>query len=695
MKYLFRMVLFQLNCAFAAAVVFMPIVSSPAMADALADAIKISEGGAEAPLVSREVFARRSQLREVRLSPDGKHLAYRVEHGKIQQLWTLEIDVGSPRQLFSSKFMENIRWSKDSQFVFMQSKQGISVAPLAINASPAFIINLDRDEEQYGYGVDNSHPHGYIVSLLSDDGQSHSINRILPDGTRQQLYKSNRRAVSFLQNASSKTQVVKRIKAPNFEVVRVVSGEESLLFTCDILDTCDLVGLDANTDTILIRARFGNDLTALYEVNMATGSRQKLHGDPQNRHDIFRVQLNVNSGAALLASYEDDYLSTYGLTAAVNTVLAEIKARVHSQYAYFLPSVDQNRWLIVDANPAGPSMRYYIYDVSTKQVSQPLAGVMEALEAEKALVKEANSAVRVAVYYSVSDGMLQQGYVTLPRGKNLRQVPLVVNPHGGPWSRTKGGYSQRAQFFANRGYAVFEPNFRASTGFGRTYVESANRDFGDGRVQQDIIDGLRYILSRGIGSEDKLAIVGHSFGGYSVLGALAFTPDLFKVGVAGAPPADLVETIRNFMRSAKTDSSLMRYENFRQLTVDLDRAADVERLSLQSPDRHWRAVTKPLYIWAGGEDPKVNILNVREYALRHHRAGKPTTFMVDPNAGHSPIADIQIEAYFYMMEKALAGQFEGRQETDISQKLARYLKRSVVIDNNNFTPEAVELGGRR
>ena len=270
-----------------------------------------------------------------------------------------------------------------------------------------------------------------------------------------------------------------------------------------------------------------------------------------------------------------------------------------------------------------------------------------------------------------------------------------MNPHGGPWSRTKGGYSQRAQFLANRGYAVFEPNFRASTGFGRTYVESANRDFGDGRVQQDIIDGLRYILSRGIGSEDKLAIVGHSFGGYSVLGALAFTPDLFKVGVAGAPPADLVETIRNFMRSAKTDSSLMRYENFRQLTVDLDRAADVERLSLQSPDRHWRAVTKPLYIWAGGEDPKVNILNVREYALRHHRAGKPTTFMVDPNAGHSPIADIQIEAYFYMMEKALAGQFEGRQETDISQKLARYLKRSVVIDNNNFTPEAVELGGRR
>jgi len=684
MKYLFKMVLPRLSYALAAAAFFLPSFGNTVTADALDDAIKMSEARTEAPLISRETFVRRSQIREVRLSPNGKHLAYRVAHGKIQQLWTLEIDTGSLRQLFSSKSMEDVRWSQDSRYIFMQSEQGVSVAPLAQNASPSFIINLDRDEEHYGYGVDSTHPHGYIVSLRSDDKQSHSIFRILPDGTQEELYKGSRRSLSYLQDANGNTQVIKRIKDQHFEVVRVRDGNERLLFTCDIHDPCDLEGFGAAPNTILVRARFGGDLASLYRVNMVGGERVKLHSDPLKRHDIFRVEASAITGTALMASYEDDYLSTYGLTAETKAILAEIKTQVHSNYAYFLPNTDRSRWLIVDANPAGPSWRYYLYDPNIKQLSRPLASVQQTLQADKPQVKDSNGAMRVAVHYPVSDGMMQQGYVTLPSGKNLRHVPLVVNPHGGPWNRTKGSYSQRTQFLANRGYAVFEPNFRASTGFGRAYVERANRDFGDGRVQQDIIDGMRYILSRGIGKDDKLAIVGHSFGGYSVLGALAFTPDLFKVGVAGAPPADLVKTIRNFIRTAKTPSSLMRYESFRQLSVDLDNPADVERLSLQSPDRHWQAVTRPLYIWAGGIDPKVNILNVREYALRLHEAGKPLTFMVEPKAGHSPKADIQIEAYFYMMEKALSDHAGGRMETELSPKLERYLKRRLVIDNNDL-----------
>ena len=684
MKRLFEMVSLQVNYALVTAAIFMPNFGSLAMADALGDAIKMSEARAETPLISRKTFIRRSQIREVRLSPDGKHLAYQVAHGKIQQLWMLDIDSGNSRQLFSSKSMEALRWSHDGQYIFTQSKQGISVAPLALNASPAFIVNLERDKEQYGYGVDSTHPHGYIVSLRSDDKKSHAIVRVLPDGTRERLYESAGRTQSFLQAKNGKSLVIKRIKDQQFDILRVADGKESLIFNCDIQDMCEAVSFGAGADTILVRARFDGDLAALYSVNLESGLRVKLHSDPLRRHDILRVQVNAHSGAALLASYEDDFLSTYGLTPQAARVLEEIKARMHSNYAYFFPNADQSRWLIVDANPAGPSMRYYLYDTNTNQLSQPLASVQQTHQVDKPLVNDAEGAVRVALNYPVGDGTLQQGYVTLPNGLDLSQVPLVVYPHGGPWGRAKGSYSWRAQFLANRGYAVFEPNFRASTGFGRAHIEGASRDFGDGRVQQDILDGMRYILSRGIGDANKLGIVGHSFGGYTVLGALAFTPDLFQVGFAGAPPADLVKTIRNFVRTAKTPANLLRYEHFRRLSVDLESPSDVERLSAQSPDRHWRAVTRPLYIWAGGKDPKVNILNVREYALRHHSAGKPITFLVEPKAGHSPTQDIQIDAYFYMMEKAFAEHLGGRFDAKVSQNLARYLRRSLVVDGNGL-----------
>ena len=172
-------------------------------------------------------------------------------------------------------------------------------------------------------------------------------------------------------------------------------------------------------------------------------------------------------------------------------------------------------------------------------------------------------------------------------GEIAKEVPLVVVPHGGPWSRVKGHYSSIIQFLANRGYAVFEPNFRSSTGMGRHYVLSANKDFGDGIVQQDIIDGMRYVLSKGIGDPNKLAMFGHSFGGFSTLAALAFTPNLFKVGIAGAPPSDLANSIKQLSDNQQNDEDKIRQIRLMKLGVDLNDQQDLQRLSAQSPDANW------------------------------------------------------------------------------------------------------------
>lgn len=660
--------------------------ASGAIADVLDDAIAASEARPVVPLISRETFLARHQLRDVHLSPDGKHLAYIVIQGKVRQLWVMVVETGENQHLFTSKLMDDLEWSGDSQYIFMGSEQGVAVASLDPSSSPAFVINLDQEEDQYSYGVDEMLPHAFYVSLRAEDKKSHSVFRVFPDGSKEEIFKDAIQTNDFLLNPQGELTFFRRVKDHHFEIVKRSGDQQTLLFTCEADDPCSLRGFDAKSNSLIMQARLEGDLSSLYSVSLEGDQVIRLHSDPKRRYDIRHVTIDPSTDEPILAAYEDDYYSVYGLRQDVKEILAAIKVKISSSHLVYRPDATLKRWLVVDAAPSEARSYYYLYDAETGEVTRPLKHVVDALIEKQPIIQSEQAAIRVPVHYQVSDGMMQQGYVTLPVGRDLSTVPLVVSPHGGPWSRVRGDYSSRTQLLANRGYAVFEPNFRASTGFGRAYVKSANKDFGDGRVQQDILDGMEYILSRGIGDRNKLAMFGHSFGGFSTLGALAFTPDLFKVGIAGAPPVDLVKAIRTFKITQTNQAGLLRYEMFKNLAVDVDDPVDVARLSANSPDRHAGQVKKPLYIWAGGKDPKVSILNVRDYALRQSEAGKPVMLMVEPRAGHSPRDDIHVEAYFYMMEKALAEHLGGRIETALSQKLVRYLRRSVVIDSNDFTP---------
>src|SRR5690606_11914060 len=139
---------------------------------------------------------------------------------------------------------------------------------------------------------------------------------------------------------------------------------------------------------------------------------------------------------------------------------------------------------------------------------------------------------KIPLQYRAGDGLMIHGYVSLPKGRALRDTPLIALVHGGPVGRIDSNYADTTQLLVNRGYIVFEPNFRISTGYGMAYTAAANRDFGNGIVQQDILDGVDYLLSQGIGDAQQLAIVGASFGGFAVLTGFAYTPDKFKVGIA-------------------------------------------------------------------------------------------------------------------------------------------------------------------
>ena len=159
-----------------------------------------------------------------------------------------------------------------------------------------------------------------------------------------------------------------------------------------------------------------------------------------------------------------------------------------------------------------------------------------------------------AVKYPSSDGLEIPGYLTLPKGVEPKNLPLVVLPHGGPWGRDDWGYDGFSQFLANRGYAVLQPNFRASTGYGKKFLNAGNLQWGE-KMQDDITWGVKSMIQKGIADPKRVGIMGGSYGGYATLAGVAFTPDVYAAAVAIVAPSNLItllESIPPYWEAART-----------------------------------------------------------------------------------------------------------------------------------------------
>jgi dipeptidyl aminopeptidase/acylaminoacyl peptidase len=283
--------------------------------------------------------------------------------------------------------------------------------------------------------------------------------------------------------------------------------------------------------------------------------------------------------------------------------------------------------------------------------------------------------------------MRVHGYLLLPPGADPARVPLVAQVHGGPINHFSPGYDAIAQLLANRGYAVFQTNFRGSTGYGRDYTFSARGDFGNGRVQQDIVDGVRYLLAQRIGDPDRVGIVGHSFGGYSTLQGLTFQPDLFKVGVAGSPPPDLGWGMRWLVASGDQgdlpDRSLV--VTLRTLGMDPSDPATYARLHAQSPLANAARMGRPLLVMAGGADRTVAARGVIDYVARLRQLRKPVSLYVEPGGGHSPVAPMPREAYAYLMVQMLHAHLGGAAPDAPGAGLRAYLRANLRLAGPEFS----------
>lgn len=261
---------------------------------------------------------------------------------------------------------------------------------------------------------------------------------------------------------------------------------------------------------------------------------------------------------------------------------------------------------------------YYLYDKTSDKITH-LAELSPWLDPENMCNME-------PVSYTSRDGLTINGYLTVPKGVKRKNLPVVINPHGGPWARDYWGFNPEVQFLANNGYAVLQMNFRGSTGYGRAFWEASFKQWGQS-MQDDITDGVNWLIDRGIADPERVAIYGGSYGGYATLAGLAFTPDLYAAGV------DYVG-VSNLFTLLKTIPPY--WEPMRDMFHEMmGHPVEDSLLLVQiSPVFHADKITAPLFVAQGANDPRVNINESDQIVAALEARGIAVEYLVKDNEGH-------------------------------------------------------------
>jgi dipeptidyl aminopeptidase/acylaminoacyl peptidase len=295
---------------------------------------------------------------------------------------------------------------------------------------------------------------------------------------------------------------------------------------------------------------------------------------------------------------------------------------------------DENTFIIATYNDRTPGSRY-LYDATAPSLTK-LADINPA-------IPEADMAPMQPIQYQSRDGLTLHGYLTVPVGRDPKKLPCIINPHGGPWARDSWGYNPEIQFLANRGFCVLQINFRSSTGYGRAFWEAGFGQWGL-TMQDDITDGVYWLIEQGIADPARIGIYGGSYGGYATLAGIAFTPNLYAAAVDYVGVSNLftfMNTIPPYWKPllAKMYDMVGHPEK------------DKERLAATSPALHVDKITTPLLIAQGAKDPRVNKDESDQVVKALKARGVKVEYMVKDNEGHGFHNDENKFEFYDAMER--------------------------------------------
>nr|AFT64188.1 peptidase S9 prolyl oligopeptidase [gamma proteobacterium D250] len=408
------------------------------------------------------------------------------------------------------------------------------------------------------------------------------------------------------------------------------------------------------------------DTSGLNRLDLDTGKITRIHTDPNQRSDLYKTLFNKD-GELQLVSYYYGYREDYPVEKDFQEHWQHIADHFSSRVEVDVVSMNEQAgvWLLSIGSDVDPGA-YYTYHLEDQSL-------VRLLDKDAELAAQ-DLSERRSITYTARDGITIQAYLTLPKNKG-EQLPLVVIPHGGPWGRDYwklGGsfFNPVAQLLANRGYAVLQPNFRASIGFGETFIAKGDRQWGAGAMQHDLTDGVEYLIEQGIADKDKVAIFGASYGGYAALSGLTFTPDVYAAAISFVGPSSLITMTESFPEYYRPYIPFV-FNAVGDPLIEADR----EDMESRSPLNYTDRIQAPLLLVQGANDPRVTQVESDQIARAMYQKGLDVEYILAKDEGHGFSKNINRMAFLIKMEaffaEHLGGEIGARGVGEVCQALGR------------------------
>ncbi|WP_444939490.1 alpha/beta fold hydrolase [Microbulbifer sp. JMSA002] len=427
----------------------------------------------------------------------------------------------------------------------------------------------------------------------------------------------------------------------------------------------ELTQYNSDLERVYFESSFGEtDTSGLKQLDLNSGIIVDVHTDPNQQSDVYKTFFNKD-GEPLLVSYYYGYREDYPISKEFQKHWQYINGQFSRRVEIDVVSINEKSgtWLLDIASDIDLGA-FYTYS----QVDQSLTRLID----KDTKLDSQSLAERRSITYQARDGITIQAYLTLPNGKSS-QLPLVVLPHGGPWARdywrlSDSFFNRVSQLLANRGYAVLQPNFRASTGFGETFIALGNRQWGNGAMQHDLTDGVEYLVEQGIADKNRVAIMGGSYGGYAALSGLTFTPDVYAAAISFVGPSNLITLTESFPEYYRPKLSQW-FKAVGDPLIQFDR----EDMQTRSPINFTDQIKAPLLLVQGANDPRVTQLESDQIAIKMYQEDLDVEYILAKDEGHGFSKRINLMAYLIKMEEFLAEHLGGELNPEIPEELTAHL----------------------
>ena len=645
----FRLTLLASTVAFALAA-----QAAPSAADRIA--------GTE--LIARDALFGNPERANVQISPDGKYLSWVAAVDGVLNVWVAPADNPSQARAVTQDKARGIRsyfWSyHPDTLLYLRDSGGdedFHLYAVDLKTGQAKDLTPFPKTTAQVAGVSPKHPGTILVGMNDRDAQWHDIYKVdLASGDRTLLEKNDAQIAGYIADADYTLKYAQRSRPDGGADVlrRGANGAwekfDDIPFE-DVLTTSP-GGLTLDGKTLYFTDSRGRNTAALFAIDVASGKRTLVLEDA--RADVGGTLADPATGKVQAVSV--DYLRDEWkvVDPAIRADLEKLEAIGPGDVSVNTRTLDDKTWIVAYSAAEAPLV-YYRYDRG--------AGTLTKLFSARPKLEGKPLVPQWPVEIASRDNKTLVSYLTLPRsadanndGKADAPVPLVLLVHGGPWARDSYGYGGYNQWLANRGYAVLSVNFRGSTGFGKDFTNAGNGEWA-GKMHDDLIDAVQWAVKQGVTTQDQVAIMGGSYGGYATLAGLTFTPDAFACGVDIVGPSNL-----NTLLSTVPPYWASFFEQLAKRMGDPRTDAGKKWLTERSPLTRADQIKKPLLIGQGANDPRVKQAESDQIVKAMQAKNIPVTYVLFPDEGHGFARPENNKAFNAVTEGFLAQCLGGRVE---------------------------------